>query len=293
MREYGQIQCSFWSDPDIQTLSDQGKLLFAYLLTGPHSNGLGCYRLPDGYVQADFEWSQQTVSKGFGELFEKGFAYRCTETCFVVIPNFLRWNPITNGNVAAARIKEFETVPKRASVYGRLIKALQDHGKHLPEPFRNRLETLSNGLPKGYGKQDPTLPDPEPDPTHPTAGPQADAARGYSPEFEQAWREYPSRGTADNPKRRAYRAWCARLKAGHSAETLTAGVSRYRRWCEATGKINTETVKQAATFFGPDEPFLHDWKIPNGGSNATRQPTAAERFHDTLQRVYAESGGDG
>ncbi len=160
MREYGQIQCSFWIDPDIQNLSDGAARLAAYLLTGPHSNGIGCYRLPDGYVMADFGWSKEKVSKAFEELFQIGFCERCESTDFVLIPRFLRWNQITNGNVASAREKEFDTIPRRSSIYQRLCDALLTYGKHLSKDFRNRLETLS----KGYGKQDPTLPNPEPDP---------------------------------------------------------------------------------------------------------------------------------
>jgi hypothetical protein len=160
MREYGQIQCSFWTDPDVQTLSDSAARLAAYLLTGPHSNGLGCYRLPDGYIMADFGWDQETVSKGFAELFRIGFCKRCERTGFVLIPNFLRWNPIANANVASAREKEFDAVHKKTAVYQELCRALLTHGKHLSDGFRNRLETLS----KGYGKQDPTQPYPEQDP---------------------------------------------------------------------------------------------------------------------------------
>lgn len=83
----------------------------------------------------------------------------------------------------------------------------------------------------------------------------------YPEDFERTWETYPKRN-GDNPKRSALKAWSARRKAGHTAEVIHAGVERYRRWCEATGKINTETVKQAATFFGPDESFLLPWDIP-------------------------------
>src|SRR5690606_12761100 len=101
MREYGQVQSAFWQSPDAQAWSDTGKLLALYLLTGPHANGLGCYRLPDGYVMADLGWSAERVSKGFEELSSNGFANRLEGVVF--IPNFLRWNRIANGNVAKAR----------------------------------------------------------------------------------------------------------------------------------------------------------------------------------------------
>lgn len=102
------------------------------------------------------------------------------------------------------------------------------------------------------------------------------ATTDWPPEFERAWSDYPRR-SGDNPKRRALSAWRARLKAGHTAEALHAGVLRYRRWCEATGKIGTETVKQAATFFGPDESFLQAWDLPATPLNASRPLSAVEQ----------------
>lgn len=162
MREYGQIQCSFWSDPDIQGLSDDGKLLACYLMTGPHSNGLGCYRLPDGYVQADLGWSPQRVTKGFDELFRIGFSERCETTIFVLIPKFLRWNEISNANVAKARIKEFETIPKKSPLFSRLCESMQKHGKHWPKDFETIL--------KGYIKQEPNQNQPREEPNRKDSG---------------------------------------------------------------------------------------------------------------------------
>ena len=74
MREYGQIQSLFWTDIDIQAMSDQAKLLATYLLTGPHATALGCFRLADGYVTDDLGWSSETLSKRFAELSRNGFA---------------------------------------------------------------------------------------------------------------------------------------------------------------------------------------------------------------------------
>ncbi|WP_099590447.1 hypothetical protein [Leptospirillum ferriphilum] len=68
------------------------------------------------------------------------------------------------------------------------------------------------------------------------------------------------------------KAWNARLKEGRMAEEIIAGVSRYRMWCEKTGKINTEMVKQAATFFGPDMPFLEAWDVSPLGRNGPETP---------------------
>lgn len=142
MRDYGQIQCSFWTDPDIQRLSDGAIRLAAYLLTGPHSNALGCYRLPAMYLMADFNWTTEQVENCFEELEAIGFCQRCPETGFILLPKFLRWNPIANGNIAIARMKEFDAVPTRAAIHNALCRALLTYGNHLPQEFQRKLETL-------------------------------------------------------------------------------------------------------------------------------------------------------
>lgn len=204
MREYGQIQTCFWTDPDIQALNDQDKLLATYLLTGPHSNGIGCYRLPDGYILADLGWSQETVSKAFRNLSEmvpKGFAYRCMGSFFVVIPSFLKWNPIANANVAAARAKEFDTIPEKFTYYGMLCDSMLKYGKHFGEPFRNRLETLS--------KQNPTQPYPTQPRTREENNPCASVAKtatdaGVSKiPFSDFWERYPRK----TDRTKAEKAW--------------------------------------------------------------------------------------
>ena len=171
LREYGQIQSGYWTDPDIQSLSSDARLLGAYLLTGPHSNGLGCFRLPNGYVEEDLGWSPERVGKGFGELFEIGFSTRCGITGFVLIPKFIRWNPISNGNVAKARRKEFNLVPKKASIYSDLCLSLLEHGKYFGEQFETLLQTLA----KPYTKQDP---DPDPTQNLPRKDPEPENNKG-------------------------------------------------------------------------------------------------------------------
>lgn len=81
----------------------------------------------------------------------------------------------------------------------------------------------------------------------------------YSDQFETVWRIYPKRN-GDNPKGRAYKSWKARLAEGHTVTELTEGVERYARYCRASGNEGSEYVKQAATFFGPDKPFLETWQ---------------------------------
>jgi hypothetical protein len=82
----------------------------------------------------------------------------------------------------------------------------------------------------------------------------------YPQDFENLWAIYPKRA-GGNPKKKAFRAYCARIKNGHF-HNIGLGLNRYKAFCEATGKVGTEFVMQMATFFGPDEHYEEEWDIP-------------------------------
>lgn len=159
MREYGQIQSSFWTHPDISCLDMEEKLIGAYLLTCQHTNGIGCFRMPAGYVSIDLNIPTERVSKGFQKLFGKGFLIHDSTSDYVLIPSFLRWNPISNPNSAKARVKEFDCIPQSISMYPALLKALSQFGKYWSEDFLNRIETLSKGFEKGSDRVPADVPD--------------------------------------------------------------------------------------------------------------------------------------
>ncbi len=93
------------------------------------------------------------------------------------------------------------------------------------------------------------------------SAPARSARQEYSPEFEQAWQEYPKRA-GGNSKSAAFKAWKARIREGIKPETMLDGVKRYAAWVRATGNTGTQFVKQAATFFGPDRHFEESWQQP-------------------------------
>ena len=88
-------------------------------------------------------------------------------------------------------------------------------------------------------------------------------ASDYPEDFERLWEARPRRAGND-PKPKAYKAWKARIREGQiTAEEAHAKVLAYRKFCEATGKVGTETVMQLATFFGPtNEAYRQDWTPP-------------------------------
>jgi len=162
MREYGQIQSAFWTHPDIQPLPIEVKVIGAYLLTCQHTSGIGCFRMPVGYISIDLGIPIETVSKGFDQLYRKGFLEYDKPSEYILIPEFLRWNPISNPNSAKARAKEFDAIPSSISIYPNLIKALQKNGRYWSDDFLNRIETLSKGFRNGIERVPADVPDNRP-----------------------------------------------------------------------------------------------------------------------------------
>lgn len=149
MRDYGKVYSTFWSSETTGQLSDDGKMLALYLMTCGHSTIAGVFRLPDGYVAEDLGWGSERVSKGFAELFDKGFADRCGTTKWVWVRKHLEWNKPENPNQRKSAAKIALSVPDSCSwkldfmrVSGEVLAIDQpDNGnpsETLSKPFLNQ-----------------------------------------------------------------------------------------------------------------------------------------------------------
>ncbi|WP_256994183.1 antitermination protein [Klebsiella variicola] len=131
MRDYGKVHTSFWISDGMRRVSDDARLLALYLLTGQHTNMIGCFRLPDGYVSEDLAWTPERVSKGFDELSANGFATRDSSSKWVLIRNFLTWNSVENPNQGIAALRLFDQVPDKSTVKPELARVLASAISHI------------------------------------------------------------------------------------------------------------------------------------------------------------------
>lgn len=104
----------------------------------------------------------------------------------------------------------------------------------------------------------------------------------YDAHFEKFWAVYPQKVE----KQRAYRCWKIRIREGLSEGLTTEGLVRdlvdaaknYAAECQRQG-TQQRYIKHAATFLGPDKPYL-DWiKAPQDGQESwpdTRQDEKKE-----------------
>ena len=120
------------------------------------------------------------------------------------------------------------------------------------------------------------------------SAPARSARQEYSPEFEQAWQEYPKRA-GGNSKSAAFKAWKARIREGVTPETMLDGVKRYAAWVRVSGNTGTQFVKQASTFFGPDRHFEESWEVP-AVSAARREDPYFKASYDNVDYSQIPEG---
>lgn len=146
MRSYGSVPTNFWETPEIRQLSDQAKLMAIYLMTGPHSNMLGCFRLPDVYVTEDLQWDMPTVKKSFDELINIKFINRDGLLYWLVVNDYLKSNKIQNSKQGICIQKLFSAVPEQSTIIEPLAVALLTYGRYLHRDFVEQLQSKVNGI---------------------------------------------------------------------------------------------------------------------------------------------------
>lgn len=149
MRDYGKIHSSFWSSQTIRTMKEDARMLAAYLLTCPHGTICGAFRLPNGYICDDMQWTTERVVEGLAELLAKGFANRCETTQWVWIRKHYLWNKLENPNQVKSAQKIALSIPDEC-----VWK--QDYMRDSAEVLKLDIKPL----PKGSETVTPTVPEP-------------------------------------------------------------------------------------------------------------------------------------
>ena len=138
---YQKIDVKIWRDEKFINLSEDAKSLFLYILTSPHSNSLGLYVLPKGYIIEDMKWSPKRLDKPLMELLDKQLIQYDEAVRMVFIKNQLKHRPLVNPRqvIGAANIlKALPKTPLFAGLKERLDKPL----------YKPLIKLLDKPLPK-------------------------------------------------------------------------------------------------------------------------------------------------
>ena len=154
MARYRKVECRIWNDEKFRELSDDGKLIWLFLLTHPAMTSIGAMRATVPGFAAELSWKIERLSKGFTEVLSKGMAKHDERACCLWLPKFLRYNPPENPNVLKSWANSLDLVPE-CSLKTQAIEAVKDFSEGLPKAFAEALpEAFRKGLPKGMPKQE-------------------------------------------------------------------------------------------------------------------------------------------
>ena len=145
---YSKVFVKIWHSKDFRTLSEEGKMLFLYLLTSPHRNMGGFYYLPLPYLCFDVGLDEKRVIKAFEELTDKDMALYDYDTQVVLIKKWFCYNPIENENQAKGLNKQLAEIPK-SKLFKPFVNCVKEYCKYIESilkgfdiPSENPSETL-------------------------------------------------------------------------------------------------------------------------------------------------------
>lgn len=275
MRDYATVAPQFWLGKTGRELRKKGaeaQVVSFYLMTSPHANMLGLYYLPILYIAHETGLGLEGASKGLKSTIEAGFCSYDEDTEMVWVHEMAAYQvgkALKPGDNRCAGVRsEYASLTENPFLSLFYERYKDDFHLNVKRESCPTPEGASKGLRSqdqeqdqeqekdkdllGYGSATP------PDSEFSDEAPSEKPKSSYSEEFEQAWREYPKRA-GGNSKADAFKAWTARIKSGATAQELIDGVRRYAAYVTAAGKLNTEFVKQASTFFGPSKHYEEPW----------------------------------
>ena len=135
MAKYRKVDPRIWNDAKFRDLSDNGKLVFFFLLTHPNMTSLGAMRHTIPGLAAELGWDVEVFGKAFGEPFQKGLVKHDEKAAFVWLPNFIKYNPPENPNVVKSWGAALDLLPE-CDMLNELLQHVKEFLKELPEGFR-------------------------------------------------------------------------------------------------------------------------------------------------------------
>lgn len=112
MARYRPVDVRVWSDRKFSSLSDQGRLLWLFLLTAPATTAIpGVVIGGEAALAEQMNWSAERLRERFRELADRQLQVR-VEGRVVWLPNALRYQPPCNPNMVKGWAKQWDDIPE-------------------------------------------------------------------------------------------------------------------------------------------------------------------------------------
>ena len=158
MANYHRIYDRIWSHPSFRQWSEDARMAALYLLSCPHRNTEGLFRLPTQFAAYDLGWTAERTDDALADLEADGFIERDTTADLVWIVNALRWNePKGPKRVQGAvnALADLPDSPLRLRFLDTALEVCPDLARALSIQLRWGIEGVSEPGPRSDGPVNP------------------------------------------------------------------------------------------------------------------------------------------
>ncbi|WP_437623363.1 hypothetical protein [Sorangium sp. So ce1151] len=156
---YRIVWVSLWGDEKFRRLSDDGKLLWLYLLTGPVVTTLpGLFAAGHAQLAEALRWSLERFDEAFAELERGGMTKADWDAGVVFLPNAIRHNPPANPNMVLpyrAYWDELPECPMKIEGLDRIVAYLMTCPEGFREAFARAFADVPLRLPELFANRSP------------------------------------------------------------------------------------------------------------------------------------------
>lgn len=109
MRDFVKVSQTVWKSKKFRALpNDDGRYLYLYILTCPHSNSPGCFDLPMSYASGDLRWENDRIKAALDSLCEAALIRFDSEENTVLIENWFEFNSPANPKHAVGMLSQLK-----------------------------------------------------------------------------------------------------------------------------------------------------------------------------------------
>ena len=159
MAKYRTTQMGYWNDPYIERLSKDGKLLYIYMITSPHTNNLGVLEVTLKKIAYETDIDVETIEGLLNQMERDGKVVRDRDIIWLV--KFIKhqcsvspqlWKSMSADALEVDSVKILKAMSARYPQLGIPSHMLSDETDTLSIPYQYPMDTLS--IPSGELEQE-------------------------------------------------------------------------------------------------------------------------------------------
>lgn len=149
MAEYRTIRMAFWTDPYIEELETEAKLLYVYLFTSPHTNNLGILEATRRKIAYETGISIEKINKCLVKFANAGKIVIDEEHNALLLTRFIKHQTTTSPKIAEGLKKLFPLIPSKrfadtlSALYPTVFNKCEYRIDTVSIPYQTQDDTLS------------------------------------------------------------------------------------------------------------------------------------------------------